>query len=158
MSLSKPHPMLTWASTSYQVNKCVVVSRMLSGRFRCGSLLRHFFKDVSGMCDLCGIEIEDLPHILLPRCPSLYHHGQQLLKFAYESLSVSEQASNIFTTIINGKDDHKKVQLFLDPSVIPEIICEIQNNNEDILHLFLGVSTTWCYSLNRTRIKLLGNQ
>ena len=92
------------------------------------------------MCDLCGIEIEDLPHILLPRCPSLYHHAQQLLKFAYESLSVSEQASNIFTTIINGEDDHKKVQLFLDPSVIPEIICENQTKNNDISHLFLSIN------------------
>ena len=158
MSLSKPHPMLSWASTSYQVNKCVVVSRMLSGRFRCGSLLRHFYKDVSGLCDLCGEEVEDLPHILLPRCPCLQEHAQQLMKFALESLSVSEQATTIFTNIISSEDDQKKVQLFLDPSVIPEIICETQKNkNDDILHLFLNISTTWCYSINRTRIKLIGN-
>ena len=138
--------------------KCVVVSRMLSGRFRCGSLLRHFYKDVSGLCDLCGEEVEDLPHILLPRCPCLQEHAQQLMKFALESLSVSEQATTIFTNIISSEDDQKKVQLFLDPSVIPEIICETQKNkNDDILHLFLSISTTWCYSINRTRIKLIGN-
>jgi hypothetical protein len=33
MSLSHPHPMWSTAVTSYQVNKCVVVARMLSGRF-----------------------------------------------------------------------------------------------------------------------------
>ena len=86
-----------------------------------------------------------------------HDQAQQLLKFAFESLSVSAEALRIFSNIIYGEDDQKKVQLFLDPSVIPEIICEIQNNNEDILHLFLTVSTTWCYSMNRTRIKLLGN-
>ena len=42
MSLSRPHPMWTWATTPYRVNKCVTVSRMISGRFRAGSLLRHF--------------------------------------------------------------------------------------------------------------------
>ena len=156
MSLSKPHPMLSWASTSYQVNKCVVVSRMISGRFRCGSLLRHFFKDVSGLCDLCGEEVEDLPHILLPRCPCLLEHAQQLLKFAFDALSSSEQATTIFTNIIYSEDDQKKVQLFLDPSVIPEIIFENQMKNNDILHLFLNITTTWCYSMNRTRNKLLG--
>ena len=109
------------------------------------------------MCDLCGEEVEDLPHILLPRCPCLLENAQQLITFAIDSLSVSEIATTIFKNIIYSEDDQKKVQLLLDPSVIPEIICENQaKNNDDILHLFLSITTTWCYSMNRTRNKLLG--
>ena len=155
MSLSRPHPMWSWATTSYQVNKCVVVSRMLSGRFRCGSLLRHFYQHVSGLCELCGEELEDLPHILLPKCPMLKDRADTLHRFAMNSLSKSEKALQIFNSIYNGKDDNKIVQLLLDPSVVSEIIAATQYE-PDILQLMLSVTTTWCYSLNRTRSKLLG--
>lgn len=155
MSLSRPHPMLRWASTPYQVNKCIVVSRMLSGRFRCGSLLRHFDKDVSGLCELCGEEVDRLTHILVPRCPRLADHAEYLRKYAADSLSVFPRAAAIFTSIIEGEDDDQKVQLWLDPSVVPEIILETQID-PSILKLFLNITTTYCYSLNRQRNKLLG--
>ena len=82
MSLSRPHPMWSSASSSYQVNKLVIVSRMLSGRYRCGSLLRHFTPTCSGICELCGLEIEDLNHILVPRCPSLHERRDLLISYA----------------------------------------------------------------------------
>ena len=128
-------------STSYQVNKCVVVARMLSGRFRCRSLLRHFSPHISGLCEL------------LPRCPLLQDRSDVLLRFAKETLSSSPTASKLFQNITESKDDDKIVQFLLDPSVVPEIIAASQS---DILPLLFSVTTTWCYSLNRTRIKLLG--
>ena len=93
--------MWSFATSSYKVNKCVTVSRMLSGRFRCGSLLRHMYP------------------------------------------------------IFNSKDDKAIVQMLLDPSIVPEIIAATQNEAQ-VLELLLSVTTTWCYTLNRTRIKLLG--
>ena len=42
MSVLHPHPMLTTAGTSYEINKMVVQLRMLSGQYRIGTLLRHF--------------------------------------------------------------------------------------------------------------------
>jgi hypothetical protein len=155
MSLSHPHPMWSTAVTSYKVNKCVVVARMLSGRFRCGSLLRHFSQHISGLCELCGIELEDMPHILLPRCPHLQDRAGVLLRFAKETLSSSPKASQIFKNITDSKDDTKFVQFLLDPSVVPEIIAASQSDPE-LLPLLFSVTTTWCYSINRTRTKLLG--
>ena len=157
MSLSRPHPMWSWATTSYRVNKCIVVSRMLSGRFRCGSLLRHFYQHVSGICELCGEEVEDLPHILLPKCPLLTDRDYILHRFAIDALTASERAASIYNTIFSGKDDYKKIQFLLDPSVIPEIIAATQDEPK-ILQLFFSITTTWCYSINRTRNKLLGKQ
>ena len=155
MSLSQPHPMWSWATTSYQVNKCVLVSRMLSGRFRCGSLLRHFYQHVSGTCELCEEEVEDLPHILLPKCPLLKDRAVILNRFAKETLSVSEKATQLFTEIFDGEDDNLKIQLLLDPSVLPKVIAANQCE-PNILPLLLSVTTMWCYSMNRMRLKLLG--
>ena len=154
MSLSEPHPMWSTAVTSYKVNKCVVVGKMLSGRFRCGSLLRHFYPHISGLCELCGEELEDLPHILLPRCPHLQDRADILLRFANDSLQKTN-AGELFSRIMNSEDDTKKVQMLLDPAAVPEIICAAQRD-ETVLPLLLGVTSTWCYSLNRTRSKLLG--
>ena len=143
------------AVTSYQVNKCVIVGRMLSGRFRCGSLLRHFYPHISGLCELCGEELEDIPHILLPRCPQLSNRADMLLRFANEKLSENKTALKIFVNIMHGKDDNNKVQMLLDPAAIPEIITATQKD-ETVLQLLLVATTTCRYSINRTNTMLLG--
>ena len=56
---------------------------------------------------------------------------------------------------MNSEDDQLKVQFFLDPTVIPAVIAATQTEPE-IIPLILSATTTWCYSLNRERIKLLG--
>ena len=155
MSLSHPHPMWSSATTSYQINKCVVVARMLSGRFRCGSLLQHFSPTCSGICELCDQELEDLPHILLPRCHRLQERQHDLLQFGRNTLSQSPVALSIFERIFSSKDEYTIVQFLLDPSAVPEIIAANQND-KTVLPLMFRVTTTWCYSLNRTRLKLLG--
>ena len=156
MSLAKPHPILQHARTSFSVNKCVTVCRMLSGRFRCASLLRHFSQHVSGLCELCKVEIEDLAHILVPRCVHLLDQADSLLKFAHEKLISCALAYDIFFEIMKSKDDSEKVQLLLDPTVLPEIISANQSDNT-VIPTILSVTVTWCYSINRRRTKLLGS-
>ena len=155
MSLNRPHPMISYAKTTYQVNKCITTLRMLSGRFRCGSLLRHCYQHVSGLCELCELELEDLPHILLPRCPHLKERALFLTNYLYDTLASSLTASTIAEKILNCEDDQRKMQFFLDPTVIPEVITAAQKE-PDIVPLILSITTTWCYSMNRLRIKLLG--
>ena len=65
MSVLQPHPMLTTAGTSYEINKMVVQIRMLSGRYRIGTLLRHFSSAISGVCELCNSETKDVNHLLV---------------------------------------------------------------------------------------------
>ena len=155
MSLSKPHPMYTYALTTYQSNKCIPVARLLSGRFRLGSLLRHFYPDrVSGICELCNLELEDTPHLIIPKCPKLADRAQLLMKYAQDLLSTCAVAASLFDTIIHGKDEDLKVQFLLDPSVIPQIISAAQNDKYLMERLF-KVTTTWVYSLVRTRRKIL---
>ena len=47
-------------------------------------------------------------------------------------------------------------QFLLDSSVIPEVINAVQLHGEQVLYLIFKVSRTWCYSLHRKRLKLLG--
>ena len=101
------------------------------------------------------MELESLPHILIPYCPRLLDRAASLLTFGRESLAMSRTASQIFETIMNSKDDDKKTQFVLDPCALPEIIAAEQKE-PGILALLLTVTTTWCYSLNRERIKQLG--
>ena len=156
MSLRKPHPMLQCAQTSFTINKCITVCRMLSGRFCCGSLLRHFSKHATGLCELCCTEIEDLTHILVPRCVHLLDQADSLLKFAHEKLISCALAYDIFFEIMKSKDDSEKLQLLLDPTVLPEIISANQSDNT-VIPTILSVTVTWCYSINRRRTKLLGS-
>ena len=156
MSLNKPHPMYACAVTTYQVNKIVTVSRLLSGRFRTGSLPRHFYPDkVSGICELCNQELEDIPHIILPKCPELKRKAQELLIYAQATLDTCAPAAELFKDIfMQGEDDTLKVQFMLDPSVIPQVIASAQKDR-NVLAVILKITTTWCYSLVRNRRKLL---
>ena len=155
MSLTKPHPILLHAKTSYDTNRIITVCRMISGRFRCGSLTKHFSDHGTDLCELCGDAAEDLAHILVPHCVHLLDRADMLLRFATDTLSSCTQASILFFDIIHSKDDNLKVQLLLDPTVIPSIISANQLD-KTIFPLMLRVTTTWCYSMNRRRIKLLG--
>ena len=116
---------------------------MLIGRFRCGSLLRHFYPHISWLCDLCGLEVEDLPHFVLPWCPLLQG---ALLNYAKETLAVSPVASTLFNNIYENKDDKKKLQFFLDPSSIPAVIAAEQIDEECL--------PMWCNTLNRLRTEI----
>ena len=82
MSLLRPHPILTTAATSYDTNKLIIQLRMLSGRYRVGSLTKHFSSNNTGICELCNSEEENLSHLLIPRCSPLKERRDVLLSFS----------------------------------------------------------------------------
>ena len=61
MSVLRPHPILTTAAHSYDVNKMVVQLRILSGRYRVGSLLRHFPVNTLGFVNFVGLSWKTSP-------------------------------------------------------------------------------------------------
>ena len=121
MSLSRPHPILTTSPNPYEVNKTVVQMRMLSGRYRVGSLTRHFAGDNSGLCELCGSEVEDLAHLLVPRCPLLVDRLEALLHFASSVAQQSPLCLSILNTALAGGEE-AWVQFVLDCSTYPDTI------------------------------------
>ena len=155
MSLLRPHPILTTAGHSYDTNKMIVQLRMLSGRYRVGSLLKHFSPQISGVCELCFIEEESLSHILIPKCPLLQERKSHLIDYARNILDQSQVCTDIFEDILSEKNYHQFMQFILDCTALPAVIRASQLNT-NILPLLLKVCRTWCYSIHRTRLKLLG--
>ena len=146
MSLCHPHPLLTTAENSYDTNKMIVQLRMLSGRYRVGTLLRHFSPDKSGVCEICNLENEDLEQILVPRCYALKDKKAVLLEYATTILKHSQLATEIFNNVLDSDDETLLVQFILDCSVLPPVITAAQQDK---------VTRTWCYTMHRTRLKLL---
>ena len=101
------------------------------------------------VCELCGCKTEDIPW-----CPKLQERRALLIEYMEGVLSKSLVCQNIFESILKSSEE-QQVQFFLDCSVIPEVIKAAQMNNS-ILTLLFRATRTWCYSLHRTRLKMLG--
>ena len=91
---------------------------------------------------------------MVPRCPKLQERRALLIEYTEGVLSESQVCLNIFKSILQSSQE-QQVQFFLDCSVIPEIIHAAQTDHS-ILTLLFRSTRTWCYSLHRTRLKILG--
>ena len=114
--------------------------RILSGRYRVGSLLRHLSPTNSEICELCEIEFEDLPHFLVPRCPKLTNRREGLQEYSYSVLSKSSEALLIFNKLMSN-NEHNQVQLLLDCAVFPEVIHVTQKDYKILSLLFKVIRT-----------------
>ena len=68
MSLTYTHPLFVSAGNSpAKVSMASIQAIMLSGRYRCDALVRHWSPTVTGYCTLStegANQLEDIPHIL----------------------------------------------------------------------------------------------
>ena len=100
-----------------------------------------------------------MQHIILPRCHLLLERKGLILKYAHDRLSAAAappECAIIFEAAIAHKHPEKTVQFLLDPSVLPEVI-KASRNDENVLLTLFRITATWCYSLHRLRLQLLGN-
>ena len=160
MSLTKVHPLLDTAGhSSYQVAKSLIQSIMLSGRYRCGALLRHWKRDYDGRCLLspnCGDQIEDITHIV-QRCPALCELRKNLLTFTYNyTLSLPLPLHQLFLELSNPLSS-SFCQFLLDCASIPLVIAAMQEfGSRFVLNIAFFISRTWVYAIHRERLKILG--
>ena len=156
-SLLHPHPILSTAGHTYDVNKMIVQLRLLSGRARLGSLVKHFAPGNSGLCELCHVEVEDLGHLLVPRCPHLVERAQMAKEYMKNNLSKSPTCLQILEKVLfDSKDDQDLwIQFVLDCSVLPTVIAATQADQTITGELFRA-TRTYCYTLHRNRLQILG--
>ena len=159
MSLSKPHPIFSTAGSSpYEVVKACTQARLLSGRYRTELLSSHWSSNPGGYC-LCpscdGLFIpEDIEHIFL-HCDSL---GTTRLRLSNFTMKYAQDVPLLCSTILELTKPCNPLflQFLLDCSVIPKVISLCMEHGNVVLHHMFKVSRTWCYSLHRERLKLLG--
>ena len=158
MSLLHPHPMWKTAGHNpFKVAMATVQARFLSGRYRCGSLTRHW-SGSDGSClmsPLCSGILEDIPHIIR-LCPSLNHIRQDLCQFTFRYSSFLPVQLMELIRMKCSPDNPTFVDFVIDCSTDSDIIAALQVLGEDVLHHSYAITRTWAYVLHKERLKLLG--
>ena len=159
MSLATPHPIfLSAGSSPYEVVKAGVQALFLSGRYRTESLCRYWSRNPHGYClapTCAGKEIiEDEEHILL-NCASLATTRQNLVSFTIKCTKTFPLLSNILLAFTNPTHP-MYFHFLLDCSVIPQVVSLAQVHGKEALYQLFKVTHTWCYSLHRDWMEILG--
>ena len=163
MSLTTPHPIFYTAGRSpYSVSMATVQAVMLSGRYPCDSLLRHWSMKISGICMLSsscsdsGIS-DDLQHILQD-CPALQTTRVKLSDFTKCYMVDNDLPSNL-KDIINYSFEPTYPQFtsfLIDCSSFPYVISAAQSLGSDVLFHLFTLSRIWNFTLHKERLKLRG--
>ena len=157
MSLLKPHPLWTTSQANpFEINKSLVVAKLLSGQYRSDWHTRHWSKDnKEGFCLLCpGSEVPGTIEHMLISCPTL--EDKRVLLFKYWN----QQSEDNFhlQKLLESKllsDATNLVQFLLDPSAVSSVISGCQQNHYTLNDVF-ALTKTFCYGIHRRRLKLLG--
>ena len=155
MSLSKPHPIWTTAgSNPHEVSKAVQQARFLSGRYRSESLARHWSKNPKGFClmQTCENTSEDTMHILVD-CKAYDECKKRLY-----SLWLRNGTPIILKLVIEAFSQSREylLQFILDCSSLPAVILAAQSHGNKIYDELFYLTRTWCFSIHRHRMKVLG--
>ena len=133
---------------------------MLSGRYRTERLCRFWSQNRKGIClaPACADQerIDDLEHILTD-CKALQQTRLTLHMFTEKyCLKIPPEVSSLLS--IYCTPSHPLfVHFVLDCSTLPCVIQTIQQKKgADVLFHLFHVTRTWCYSLHRERLKVLG--
>ena len=132
-------------------------ARMLSGRYRCEALLRHWKPQNTGLCllsDSCD-EPEDLTHIV-QRCVALEDVRRKLIDHTdIIASSLPEYIKKIVILYCNP-ESQAFCEFLLDCSTMPLVISAVQSYGDEVFHPLFDLTQTWLFVLHRERLKLLG--
>ena len=156
MSLTKPHPLWTSCSNnSYEVSKCIIEAKLLSGRYRSDRLTRHFQGSTSnGDCRICDEEVPGTIEHLLLQCPSLAATRCNMFNWVTERQDLSARTKAIISDIFSSTSATDKMQLLLDCSCLTEVILSRQDGDQTQSEIF-KFARTWCFSVHVQREKIL---
>ena len=159
-SLSKPHPIWTTAgSNSYEVEKACCQAKMLSGRYRTCWLSRHWSGDQSGACTLPTCRANPTPgslHHLLTECVDLAPARLRVVSLWSKYLMDKPNLLPVIQSYTVGSNSPLFVQLLLDCTVLPEVISLVQLHGSGVHDSLLYMTRSFCFSVHKARLKLLG--
>jgi hypothetical protein len=91
---------------------------------------------------------------LLVVCPTLEETRSKLRLKIIDSSSISATAKHLITESFQSVK--KTTQMMLDCSTVPSVISAKQIEGPSLLEQLYRISRGWCFSLHKTRLKLLG--
>ena len=161
LSLTSAHPL--WTSLNgnpYQTEAAKIQAVFLSGRYRSERLCRFWSQNKDGFClqESCNGQgiIEDINHIIIT-CDSLAETRRRLFKFT--AMFVANKP--ILIPLIKAylcSTENLLIQFMLDCSVLPLVISAFQKHGQTVHEHLFHISRTWCRSLHRDRLKMLGRR
>ena len=107
------------------------------------------------ICHQNGPSPGTLEHILL-ECDDLAPSRRNVFRMWADFLKDKEFLFPIINQYIVYADNEQKVQFILDCSVLPEVIELKQQNGKIILNHLFYLTRTLCFSIHKTRCRLLG--
>ena len=125
---------------------------------RTEKLCRFWSKNTEGFCLLPSCEglqvVEDIEH-MLSCCPSLNKARQVLVDF---TINYSSGVPLLSDALLNFTNPYNPVfhQFILDCSSLPDVISLHQEHGQQVLNHLFKVTRTWCYTLHKERLKILG--
>ena len=160
MSLLSPHPLWETAGhLPHKVAQATVQAQMISGRYRCGAMIRHWTPGYSGCCELspqCEQTIDDVAHIL-QHCPALKPIRLKLIDFTRNfAVSLPPPVSHILLTFCDT-DNPEFCEFILDCSANSAVITLVQSYGKRVLYDMFHVTRIWVYHIHRHRLKLLSS-
>ena len=158
MSLTTCHPLfLSCGSSPWEVEKAVIQSRLLSGRYRLEALSGHWTPgNKDGMCSLPECWATPASHkgnveAFLLTCPSLSPTRLELTisnqRFLHDDPHLEELVSQCLLT--------NPVQFWLDCSTMHPVISAVQKSGDVILQLLFKLTRNYCHRLHVARMKML---
>ena len=125
---------------------------MLSGRYRCGSLTRHW-DNTDGMCKLsprCREELEDISHIL-KQCSALNVMRLRLTTFTQDYSNSLPDKVRLFLLECCNPEHPDYLIFLLDCSSLPRVILLTQEFGKIVLNHLFHISRTWIFAIHRER-------
>ena len=160
LSLQFPHPLWTsCAANPFEVSKAVIQARMLSGRYRSDHLARHWTSNRMGYCQLPQCIGKNMPgtleHILVS-CPSLSVCRQKMSALWSTLCQENPTCAIILSTVASKKSEEIFTQFLLDCSTMTCVMEAVNSFGTDVLVPLFHLTRTWCFTIHRTRMNLLG--
>ena len=157
MNLTKPHPIWSTAgSSAYEISRAVQQARFLSGRYKSASLTKHWSSNnregYCGVSTTCYNQPETIEHILV-QCSAYSECRQRLYSLWLSTQNIV--AHNLVCEALSS-DTEYLVQFLLDCSVLPHVISATQSHGPEILNILFHLTRSWCFSIHRQRMKMLG--
>ena len=117
-------------------------------------LASHWSKNKEGYClaPTCKNKIETTKHILI-ECDAYIH-----CKIRLYSLWISYPCPIVHGLVLEAlsAETDYLLQFIIDCSVLPSVIRASQSFGESILQKLFYLTRTWCWSVHKQRMKLLG--
>ena len=95
---------------------------------------------------------ESLEHILI-HCPAYTHIRNNVTHKS--SKTADPIVSKLVANALNSSY-HNLMQFLLDATVLPDVRLAVLTHGQSLLGPLLNITRTWCYSIHRERMQLLG--